>query len=230
MKENRPLGGLVLPSTHEIAWNIVRLGSLALAVALAYIIRFEGILDAQNIDSLYSCLGILVPVQFFMLLAVAGSRSSIRGLTLRDLWQIIFGVTMGLAVAAPVAIITQASIPRSIWVIDWFIAISLLGGLRGAACEIGDFIRRRSLGTASRVLLVGTCPSSEAVVRAIQSDTSQKENRIVVGMIAKQTDRNLVGRSTGGVSVLGTTKHIERIINKHRIDEVMLLITNLPWK
>ena len=223
MKENRPLGGLVLPSTREIAWNIVRLGSLALAVALAYVIRFEGILDAQNIDSLYSCLGILVPVQFFMLLAVAGSRSSIRGLTLRDLWQIIFGVTMGLAVAAPVAIVTQASIPRSIWVIDWFIAISLLGGLRGAACEIGDFIRRRSLGTASRVLLVGTCPSSEAVVRAIQSDTSQKEHRIVVGMVAKQTDRKLVGRSTGGVSVLGTTKHIERIINKHRIDEVMLL-------
>ena len=223
MKEKRPLGGLVLPSTREIAWNIVRLCSLALAVALAYVIRFEGILDAQNIDSLYSCLGILVPVQFFMLLAVAGSRSSIRGLTLRDLWQIIFGVTMGLAVAVPVAIITQASIPRSIWVIDWFIAISLLGGLRGAACEIGDFIRRRSLGTASRVLLVGTCPSSEAVVRAIQSDTSQKEHRIVVGMVAKQTDRKLVGRSTGGVSVLGTTKHIERIINKHRIDEVMLL-------
>ena len=89
MKENRQLGGLVLPSTREIAWNIVRLCSLALAVALAYVIRFEGILDAQNIDSLYSCLGILVPVQFFMLLAVAGSRSSIRGLTLRDLWQII---------------------------------------------------------------------------------------------------------------------------------------------
>jgi len=223
MTEKRPLGGLRLPSTRDMAWNMVQLGSLALAVALAYVIRFEGILDAQNIDSLLSCLGILVPVQFFMLLAVAGVRSSIRGLTLRDLWQLIFGVTMGLAVAAPVAIVTQASIPRSIWVIDWFIAISLLGGLRGAACEIGDFVRRRSLGTASRVLLVGTCPSSEAVVRAIQSDISQKEHRVVVGMIAKQEDRNLVGRSTGGISVLGTTKNINRIIDKHKIDEVMLL-------
>ena len=223
MTEKRPLGGLRLPSTRDMAWNMVQLGSLALAVALAYVIRFEGILDAQNIDSFLSCLGILVPVQFFMLLAVAGVRSSIRGLTLRDLWQLIFGVTMGLAVAAPVAIITQASIPRSIWVIDWFIAISLLGGLRGAACEFSDFVRRRSLGTASRVLLVGTCPSSEAVVRAIQSDVSQKEHRVVVGMIAKESDRNLVGRSTGGISVLGTTKNITRIIDKHKIDEVMLL-------
>jgi hypothetical protein len=96
MTEKRPLGGLRLPSTRDMAWNMVQLGSLALAVALAYIIRFEGILDTQNIDSLSSCLGILVPVQFFMLLAVAGGRSSIRGLTLRDLWQLIFGVTMGL--------------------------------------------------------------------------------------------------------------------------------------
>ena len=119
MKENRPLDGLILPSTREIAWNMVQLGSLALAVVLAYVIRFEGVLNAENLNSLYSCLGILVPVQFFMLLAVAGGRSSIRGLTLRDLWQIVFGITMGLAVAAPVAIITQASIPRSIWVIDW---------------------------------------------------------------------------------------------------------------
>jgi FlaA1/EpsC-like NDP-sugar epimerase len=72
-------------------------------------------------------------------------------------------------------------------------------------------------------LIVGTCPSSEAVVRAIQSDNSQKEHRVVVGMIAKQQDRNLVGRSTSGISVLGTTKNINRIIDTHRIDEVMLL-------
>ena len=42
----------VYPSTRDMAWNMVQLGSLALAVALAYVIRFEGILDAQNIDSL----------------------------------------------------------------------------------------------------------------------------------------------------------------------------------
>ena len=95
MTEKRPLSGLHLPSTRDMAWNTVQLGSLAVAVALAYVIRFEGILDQQNIDSLLTCLGILVPIQFFMLLAVAGVRSSIRGLTLRDLWQLIFGVTMG---------------------------------------------------------------------------------------------------------------------------------------
>jgi len=219
----RPLGNLRLPSARCLAWHVVTLGSLVLAIALAYVIRFEGILDAENIASLSRCLAIVVPIQFFMLAAVAGTRSSIRGLTLRDLWQLVFGVTMGLAVAAPVAILSQAAIPRSIWIIDWFIAISILGGFRGAASEVDSFLRRRSLHAGSRVLLVGTCPSSEAVVRAIQSDTSPQNQRMIVGMVAKPEDRELVGRSTGGIPVVGTTRNLQRLIPKHRIDEVMLL-------
>jgi FlaA1/EpsC-like NDP-sugar epimerase len=220
---SRPLGNLQLPSLRRVAWHLVTLSSLVLATMLSYIVRFEGLLEPEHIASLSRCLGIVVPIQFFMLMAVAGTRSSIRGLTLRDLWQLVFGVTMGLAVAAPVAMLTGANIPRSIWVIDWFVAISILGGFRGAASEVDSFLRRRALGTAKRVLLVGTCPSSEAVVRAIQSDASPENERIVVGMVAKPEDRDLVGRSTGGVRVLGTTKWMSRLIEKHRIDEVMLL-------
>ena len=219
----RPHGNLRLPSARRIAWHLVTLGSLVLATVLSYVIRFEGILTDENIASLSRCLSIVVPIQFFMLMAVAGTRSSIRGLTLRDLWQLVFGVTMGLAVAAPAAMLSQANIPRSIWIIDWFVAISILGGFRGAASEVDSFLRRRSLHAARRVLLVGTCPSSEAVVRALQSETSSKQQRIVVGMVAKATDYDLVGRSTGGISVLGTTRKLEKLIAKYQIDEVMLL-------
>ncbi len=219
----KPLGKLHLPTVRRVAWHVVTLGSLMLAVVLSYVIRFEGLLNAENTTSLARCLGIVVPIQFFILMAVAGQRSSIRGLTLRDLWQLVFGVTMGLAVAAPVAMLAEANIPRSIWIIDWFIAISVLGGFRGAASEVDSFLRRRSLHAGSRVLLVGTCPSSEAVVRAIQSDTSPDNQRVVVGMVAKPEDRELVGRSTCGVPVVGTTKRLERLITKYRTDEVMLL-------
>lgn len=220
---SRPLGTLQPPSLRRVAWHLVTLSSLVLAIMLSYIVRFEGLLEPENIASLSRCLGIVVPIQFFMLMAVAGTRSSIRGLTLRDLWQLVFGVTMGLVVAAPVAILSQAAIPRSIWIIDWFVAISILGGFRGAASEVDSFLRRRALGTAKRVLLVGTCPSSEAVVRAIQSDASPQNERMVVGMVAKPEDRDLVGRSTGGIRVLGTTTRLSRLIETHRIDEVMLL-------
>ena len=219
----RPLGDLRFPTVRRLAWHLATLGSLVLAIVLSYVVRFEGLLDDESIASLSRCLAIVVPVQFFMLVAIAGTRSSIRGLTLRDLWQLVYGVTMGLAVAAPVAILSQAQIPRSIWIIDWFVAISILGGFRGAASEVDSFLKRRSLVAAKRVLLVGTCPSSEAVVRAIQSDPSPQSQRMVVGMVAKPEDRELVGRSTGGIRVVGTTKRLERLIAEHRIDEVMLL-------
>ena len=62
-----------------------------------------------------------------------------------------------------------ANIPRSIWVAEWFFAICLLGGLQVAIYEIHKYMQRRAAGSASRVLVVGTCPSSDAVVRALQS-------------------------------------------------------------
>ena len=214
-------------SKLEIIWDAINVATLAFAIVVAYVLRFEGSLTGQEWASLGLALGTVVPIQFAMLFLVAGRRTSIRGVTLRDLWQLVFGVTAGLAVAAPLGILANLGIPRSIYLLDWFIAISLLGGLRGAACEAGNFLRRWSIQQATRVLLVGTCPSSEAVARSIRMQTGSLGQRVVVGIVAKPDDTALVGRSIGGVAVLGTTDSIEQLIARHRIDEVLMLSDTL---
>ena len=214
-------------SKLEIIWDAINVATLAFAIVVAYVLRFEGSLTGQEWASLGRALGTVVPIQFAMLFLVAGRRTSIRGVTLRDLWQLVFGVTAGLAVAAPLGILANLGIPRSIYLLDWFIAISLLGGLRGAACEAGNFLRRWSIQQATRVLLVGTCPSSEAVARSIRMQTGAQGQRVVVGIVAKPDDTALVGRSIGGVAVLGTTDSIEQLIARHRIDEVLMLSDTL---
>ncbi len=214
-------------SKIEIIWDAINVVTLVFAIALSYLVRFEGVLTTQEWASLGRALGTVVPIQCAMLFLVAGRRTSIRGVTLRDLWQLIFGVSVGLAVAAPVGIMANLGIPRSVYIIDWFIAISLLGGLRGAACEAGDFLRRWSIRQATRVLLVGTCPSSEAVARSIRMHAGSHGQRVVVGIVAKVADAPLVGRSIGGVAVLGTTASIEQLIARHRIDEVLMLSNTL---
>jgi FlaA1/EpsC-like NDP-sugar epimerase len=214
-------------SKIEIIWDAINVATLAFAIVLSYLVRFEGVLTGQEWASLGRALGTVVPIQFAMLFLVAGRRTSIRGVTLRDLWQLVFGVSAGLAVAAPVGMVAGLSIPRSIYIIDWFIAISLLGGLRGAACEAGNFLRRWSIQQATRVLLVGTCPSSEAVARSLRMQSGSQGQRVVVGIVAKAADAALVGRSIGGVAVLGTTASIEQLIARHRIDEVLMLSDTL---
>jgi FlaA1/EpsC-like NDP-sugar epimerase len=214
-------------SKIEIIWDAINVATLAFAIVVSYLVRFEGVLTGQEWASLGRALGTVVPIQFAMLFLVAGRRTSIRGVTLRDLWQLVFGVSAGLAVAAPVGIVAGLGIPRSIYIIDWFIAISVLGGLRGAACEAGNFLRRWSIQQATRVLLVGTCPSSEAVARSLRMQSGSQGQRVVVGIVAKVEDAALVGRSIGGVAVLGTTASLEQLITRHRIDEVLMLSDTL---
>lgn len=214
-------------SKLEIIWDAINVATLAVAIVVSYVLRFEGSLTAHEWASLGRALGTVVPIQFAMLFLVAGRRTSIRGVTLRDLWQLVFGVTAGLAVAAPLGILVNLGIPRSIYIIDWFIAISLLGGLRGLASEAGSFLRRWSIQQATRVLLAGTCPSSEAVARSLRMQAGSHGQRVVVGIVAKPEDAALVGRSIGGVPVLGTTDTIEHLIVRHRIDEVLSLSDTL---
>lgn len=214
-------------SRLKIIWEAINVATLAFAIVASYVLRFEGSLTSQEWASLGRALGTVVPIQFVTLFLVAGRRTSIRGVTLRDLWQLVFGVSAGLAVAAPLGMLANLGIPRSIYLIDWFIAISLLGGLRGAACEAGNLLRRWSIQQATRVLLVGTCPSSEAVARSIRMQSGSQGQRVVVGIVAKPDDVALVGRSIGGVAVLGTTDAIEQLIIRHRIDEVLMLSDTL---
>jgi FlaA1/EpsC-like NDP-sugar epimerase len=231
MNPTTPLARLVqrleTVSKLEIIWDAINVTTLAGAIMVSYILRFEGMLTAQEWASLGRALGTVVPIQFAMLFLVAGRRTSLRGVTLRDLWQLVYGVTAGLAVAAPLGILANLGIPRSVYIIDWFIAISLLGGLRGAACEAGNFLRRWSIRQATRVLLVGTCPSSEAVARSLRMQSGSQGQRVVVGIVAKPEDAAFVGRSIGGVAVLGSTDTIEQLIVRYRIDEVLMLSDTL---
>ena len=116
---------------------------LMAAIVLSYALRFEGLLDDKALESLRWALVLVPPIQWAVLVVFAERSRSLRGLALRDLWRIVFGVLAGLAVAACVATVAGLRIPRSIWVIDWFVATSILGGLRGLGCELKDLLARR---------------------------------------------------------------------------------------
>jgi FlaA1/EpsC-like NDP-sugar epimerase len=119
----------------------------------------------------------------------------------------------------------SVTVPRSIWIAEWFFAICLLAGLQAGIYEIHKYRQRRAVGAASRVLLVGTCPSSDAVVRALQSLPHARKH--IAGIVAQPGERQLVGRAIGGTPVVGTADDIERLLVAHRIDEVMVMSDTL---
>jgi hypothetical protein len=72
-------------SRLKIIWEAINVATLAFAIVASYVLRFEGSLTSQEWASLARALGTVVPIQCVTLFMVAGRRTSIRGVTLRDL-------------------------------------------------------------------------------------------------------------------------------------------------
>ena len=208
-------------SQSDIARAGVNLAALAIGVLAAYLVRFEWEFDGSTWNSLFAALGIVVPVQLMFLIFADFHRRSIRGVSRDDLWRLVRAVTLGSVAAFVVCQAASAGVPRSVAIIDWLFAISILAGVRAAACEMHEMLFRRLQGSASRCLLVGTCLSSEAVVRTVNG--ARGSDRRIIGIIAPDDELHLVGRASVGVPVLGTTDDLEHLIVRYRADEVMLV-------
>ncbi len=208
-------------SKNDVARAGVNFAALSLGMVIAYLMRFDWELDGRVWETLHGAMGIVVPIQWAFLILADFHRRSIRGVSRDDLWRLVRAVTLGSLAGFVVCQFAGVGVPRSVAVIDWLVSISILAGIRAAACEVHDILHRRQQSSASRCLLVGTCLSSEAIVRTVNG-SPRSESRII-GVIAPADESQLVGRATVGVPVLGTTDDLERLVALHRVDEVMLV-------
>jgi FlaA1/EpsC-like NDP-sugar epimerase len=204
---------------------LLNLGAVAAAVVTAYLVRFDWSLSTLERQNLGDSLLLLVPAQGLMLILADTHRRSIRGLSRDDLWRIVGAASYGTLLALVTARVLGIVVPRSIWIAEWFFVISIIGGMRALACELRDrLVRWASPGTI-RCLLVGTCTTSEAIVRTVNADPGAA--RRIVGLAATAADVHLVGRATLGVPVLGTIEQLEQLLVSRRIDEVVLVSGSL---
>jgi FlaA1/EpsC-like NDP-sugar epimerase len=201
--------------------TLFNLGAVAGAVVIAYLVRFDWSLSALERQNLDDCLLLLVSAQGLMLVVANLQRRSIRGLTRDDLWRIVAAASYGTLLALVAARVLGIAIPRSIWIAEWFFVISIVGGMRALACEFRERLGRWVATDTTRCLLVGTCPTSEAIVRTVNADP--RAARRIVGLVAPAAAAHLVGRATLGVPVLGTIEQLEQLLVSRRIDEVVLV-------
>jgi len=111
------------------------------------------------------------------------------------------------------------TIPRTIFIIYWFFAILLLGGIRMISRTILEINTYRG-GRRKRILIVGAGRSSEMLIRQIQSDPRLEYE--VIGLI--DDDPNKINRSIHGIRVRGDRNNIRNIVRSENIDEIIIAI------
>ncbi len=155
--------------------------------------------------------------------------------SIQELKLIIVSVTTASVVVSSIVISLLSfgvfeGLPRSILVIDWILSLVFVGGIRFSLRILGDSV---STGTASskngnqrRLVIVGAGDAGALVVREIQKNPQM--NLLPVGFLddnpAKQKQQIF------GIPVVGTITDLPKILEKLRVDEVIIAIPSAPGR
>lgn len=115
----------------------------------------------------------------------------------------------------------QLNLPRSIILINFILDIFVLGGLRFALRLLKEYISKSTInGEKARVLVVGAGDAAEMIVREMQKHPEM--GKYVVGLI--DDDETKSSLEIHGKRVLGNRHHIPTIIDRYKIEEVVIAI------
>ena len=196
---------------------------------LAYLIRFDGKLDAQQAANFWVTLAAVLAVK---LVAFCHSRLHLelsRYATFRDVMVIARTVTLSSVgvMLVDTLLISAVTIPRSVVCLDWGVTLLMLGAVRFLPRFIRDSDWRLLVASqGTRALIVGANDAGEALLRSIRA--SSELDYQPVGFVDQRP--SVRGRRIAGVPVLGNHDDIETLAEAHRIEEVLITSGSLPGK
>jgi FlaA1/EpsC-like NDP-sugar epimerase len=201
---------------------IVVVAHLALAVMSNYasfLLRFDFELPSVHVRPFLTTLPVLLVVRGVTLWGFGLYQGLWRYASLSDLYRIVgaVGLSSTLMVVWIVSPFGTLPYPRSVFIIDSFILICLLGGVRLTRRVSREF---RHQETDRRILIYGAGDAGEMIVRDMKNNRFYGSDPI--GYI--DDDRGKVGRTIHGVKVLGTRDDLPRILEAHHPDEVLVAI------
>ncbi|MGE0758078.1 MAG: polysaccharide biosynthesis protein [Pirellulaceae bacterium] len=192
-------------SRSHLRHSLIALGMLPVFTLIhlaAYWIRFDGVISPEQYTTFVSTLVWILVVKtsvFGFFRVYHGWR---RFVTFHDLTTILKAAGVSSVVWALVdyLLLTDVTVPRTVFLVDCGLTIVSVGGLRALSRLIQERSGLRRVGHAQTpVFIVGANDSGEALLRAIRR--GQHLPYCVVGFVAE--DPYLVGSTIGGVPVIG---------------------------
>ena len=220
-----------LPRTRRLLRSLALLAPLvAIAYTLAFLLRFAGNLDDQNLHILLTSIGWVIVIKLTVMAYFRMHQDWNRYVTFRDmsvLVQVASYSTIGMVVADAL-FWTHGTIPRSVILLDWGMTMGLLALVRAIPRFVRDLHWRNPQASIAhpRALIVGANDSGEGLLRAIRGNRALKYHP--VGFIDGRAEAQ--GRRIGGVPVMGTCRDMAALVRQYAIEEVLITSGELPGK
>lgn len=207
--------------------------ALAFCFFFAYVIRFEFVLTATQVQQMFLQGGFVILLQVSMLRLTGAYAFMWRYVGLREVWTFGLAAAMSgtiMLVARIVLPLSLASfkIPMSVTMIDTMLAFAGVLGLRVARRLLHERSDRTGRGknaaAPSPVLLIGA--GQAGVMAADEISRRGDTNLEIKGFI--DDDPSKLGLVIGGVRVLGSTADLPFLVQQYAIDHVVITIADAP--
>lgn len=213
------MGKYLLPGFLALA-DII---TLIFVMFLSLYIRFDFEIVNQYLAQSVMALPLFILFYLLMLKIFHMYNRIWRYAGMRELLGILAAATSGALLFWGASWQTGIHLPRSIYVITYILATSLIGLERLVLHYLvatADRRHAKESSARSPVLIIGAGDAGAIIAREIVRFHTQK--RKLVGFV--DDDKNKQGHWLGGFRVLGGSRDIERIVNEYKVEEIIIAI------
>jgi len=193
---------------------------IALALTSAFLLRYDFAIPADEMPLFWTCLLVMVLAKPPVFALTGFYRSIWRYASLHDAVEILKGVTLAsfLALFAIMFLKQLAPLPRSVFILDWFLLMTFLSASRlvWRVCRESRIFAHR--GNGLRTLIVGAGEAGSLLYKEICRIPGMAYQ--VIGFV--DDDPAKIGMSLHGVPVLGATRHLRELIDRNNVTEVII--------
>ncbi len=188
----------------------------AIALPLSMYLRYGEIIERVPIDLIIGYTVGFAAIAAGVFLATGLYRGIWRFASLPDLVGLLRAATLVIAISFLVFFLVTRleAMPRSTFIICWFVLVGLLGGPRFAYRVLKDrgfrHVLERRRGGGIPVLLIGVSDGAHGFIREMARDPESPYE--VMGLITETAGR--LGREVAGVPVLGMIDELPAVVER----------------
>ena len=210
---------------HRLPQLVADAAIVAAAWFLAFGLRFDPSIPVYYDRYLdLEIVGLLIAIKLSVFALFGFYNRWWRYVSTRDMWGAARGVTAASLVAFLVFAffdVHVASVPRTVWVLDWLLCLAFVAASRMLARTIIERPQTSSLvARGKEVIVVGAGDAAQLMVKEMLR--SPTIGYTPIGLV--DDDPRKKNMRLHGIRVLGTSDQLQRILHDRRPDELLIAI------
>ena len=210
---------------HRLPQLVADAAIVAAAWFLAFGLRFDPSIPVYYDRYLdLEIVGLLIAIKLSVFALFGFYNRWWRYVSTRDMWGAARGVTAASLVAFLVFAffdVHVASVPRTVWVLDWLLCLAFVAASRMLARTIIERPQTSSLvARGKEVIVVGAGDAAQLMVKEMLR--SPAIGYTPIGLV--DDDPRKKNMRLHGIRVLGTSDQLQRILHDRRPDELLIAI------